>query len=65
MFTPILVFNSKEIYQIISKKNKSIHLEEFINFPKKFENIELKIKWEEIIKIRDICNLSIEQKRVN
>ena len=47
------------------KKNKSIHLEKFINIPKQFENIELSKKWNEIIKIRDICNLSIEEKRAN
>ena len=34
-------------------------------FPKKFENIELSNKWKEILKIRDICNLSIEEKRAN
>ena len=41
-FAPILAFTTEEIYQLISKKNKSIHLEKFINFPKKFENSELK-----------------------
>ena len=64
-FAPILVFTTEEIYQLISKKNQSIHLEKFVNFPKKFENIELSNKWKEILKIRDICNLSIEEKRAN
>ena len=64
-FAPILSFTTEEIYQLLSKKNKSIHLEKFTNFPKKFENIELNKKWNEIIKIRDICNLSIEEKRVS
>ena len=40
-------------------------MEKFISFPKKFENIELSNKWKEILKIRDICNLSIEEKRAN
>jgi isoleucyl-tRNA synthetase len=48
---------------LVSKKNKSIHLENFLEFPKKFDNIELNNKWNQLIKIRDICNLSIEEKR--
>ena len=64
-FAPILSFTTEEIYQLISKRNKSIHLEKFINFPKKFENNELNNKWNQIVKIRDICNLSIEEKRAS
>ena len=64
-FAPILSFTTEEIYQLISKKNKSIHLERFIDFPKEFENNELNKKWLELIKIRDACNLSIEEKRAN
>ena len=59
-FAPILSFTTEEIYQLISKKNKSIHLENFLDFPKKFENEKIERKWEELIKIRDICNISIE-----
>ena len=64
-FAPILSFTTEEIYQLISKKNKSIHLEKFLNFPKKFENLALNEKWNELIKIRDICNISIEEKRAS
>ena len=64
-FAPILSFTTEEIYQLISKNNKSIHLEKFLNFPKKFDNSSLNSKWEKLIKIRDICNLSIEQKRAS
>ena len=64
-FAPILAFTTEEIYQLVSKKNKSVHLEQFINFPKEFENKELSIKWDEILKIRDICNISIEEKRAS
>ena len=62
-FAPILSFTTEEIYQLVSKKNKSIHLEKFLDYPKKFENFELNDKWIELLKIRDVCNLSIEQKR--
>jgi len=62
-FAPILSFTTEEIYQLISKKKKSIHLESFLNFPKEFENSELNNKWMQLLKIRDICNLSIEEKR--
>ena len=64
-FAPILAFTTEEIYQLVSKRNKSIHLEQFIEFPKEFENNELSNKWNEILKIRDICNLSIEEKRAS
>ena len=62
-FAPILSFTTEEIYQLVSKNNKSIHLEKFLKYPKKFENIVLSKKWIEFIKIRDICNISIEEKR--
>ena len=64
-FAPILSFTTEEIYQLISKKNKSIHLENFLDFPKKFENEKIDRKWDELIKIRDICNISIEEKRAS
>ena len=62
-FAPILSFTSEEIYQLIKKNNKSIHLENFLKFPKKFNNDELYNKWIHLIKVRDICNISIEEKR--
>ena len=40
-------------------------MENFINFPEKFKNFELNNKWIQLLKIRDICNLSIEEKRAN
>ncbi len=64
-FAPILSFTTEEIYQLISKNKKSIHLEKFLNFPEKFDNFNLNSKWQQLIKIRDICNLSIEQKRAS
>ncbi|MDB9738922.1 class I tRNA ligase family protein, partial [Candidatus Pelagibacter sp.] len=64
-FAPILSFTTEEIFTLISKENKSIHLEEFMEFPKTFENDELNKKWIELKKIRDICNISIETKRSN
>ncbi len=64
-FAPILSFTTEEIYQLVSKNKKSIHLEKFLNFPQKFNNSNLNSKWEQLIKIRDICNLSIEQKRAS
>ena len=62
-FAPILSFTTEEIYQLVSKKKNSIHLENFLNVPKKFENLELNEKWSQLLKIRDVCNLSIEEKR--
>ncbi len=64
-FAPILSFTTEEIYQLISKSKKSIHLQKFINFPKKFHNQKLGERWSKLIKIRDFCNLSIEEKRAS
>ena len=58
-------FTTEEIYQLIIKDKKSIHLEKFLSFPKKFENQELNNKWSQLLRIRDACNLSIEEKRAN
>ena len=62
-FAPILSFTTEEIYQLISKKNKSVHLEKFLNFPKEFHNKKLSEKWNQLINLRNICNISIEEKR--
>ena len=64
-FAPILSFTTEEIYQLVSKSKKSIHLQKFINFPKKFQNDKLSEKWSKLIQIRDFCNLSIEEKRAS
>ena len=64
-FAPILSFTTEEIYRLIFKDSKSIHLEKFLNFPNKFENEKLYQKWLDLIKIRNICNISIEEKRAN
>ena len=61
-FAPILSFTTEEIFKLAGNK-KSIHLEKFINFPDNFKNDNLNLKWLELIKIRDVCNLSIEEKR--
>ncbi|WP_440910119.1 isoleucine--tRNA ligase [Candidatus Pelagibacter sp.] len=62
-FAPILSFTTEEIYQLLFKNQKSIHLENFLTFPKSFHNEKLNQKWIELIKIRNLCNISIEEKR--
>ena len=64
-FAPILSFTTEEIYRLLFKNNKSIHLEKFLEFPEKLKNEKLNEKWKELIKIRNICNISIEEKRAN
>ena len=59
------VFTTEEIYQLVVKNKKSIHLEKFLEFPEKFKNLDLNNKWTQLMKIRDICNLSIEEKRAS
>jgi isoleucyl-tRNA synthetase len=62
-FAPILSFTTEEIYKLIFNNNNSIHLESFLNYPEKFKNDQLYQKWLDLIKIRNICNISIEEKR--
>jgi isoleucyl-tRNA synthetase len=64
-FAPILSFTTEEIFTLIDKDKKSIHLEKFMEFPESFENKNLNKKWIELKKIREICNISIEAKRAN
>jgi len=64
-FAPILSFTTEEIYKLLSTESKSVHLEKFISFPKSFKNDQLEKKWNELIKIREACNISIEEKRAN
>ncbi len=62
-FAPILSFTTEEIYRLIMNDNKSIHLRKFLEFPISFKNENLNRKWLELIKIRNVCNISIEEKR--
>jgi isoleucyl-tRNA synthetase len=64
-FAPILSFTTEEIYRLVLDDDKSIHLTKFIEFPKNFKNEKLNQKWLELIKIRNICNISIEEKRAS
>jgi isoleucyl-tRNA synthetase len=64
-FAPILSFTTEEIFRLLSDDNKSIHLEKFLNFPESFKNEKLNKKWFELIKLRNICNISIEEKRAS
>ena len=64
-FAPILSFTTEEIYSLVNKDGKSIHLEKFPSIPENWKNSNLETKWLELIKIRDICNISIEEKRAS
>ena len=64
-FAPILSFTTEEIFTLINKDKKSVHLENFIQLPNTFFNEPLNKKWIELKKIRDICNISIEEKRAS
>jgi len=63
-FAPILSFTTEEIYRLLSVK-KSIHLENFIDYPESFKNEIINLKWSKLLTIRNECNLSIEKKRAD
>tara|TARA_B100002003_G_scaffold34568_1_gene29888 strand:- start:189 stop:1550 length:1362 start_codon:yes stop_codon:yes gene_type:complete len=62
-FAPILSFTTEEIFSLICKNEKSIHLKKFVKIPKKWNNQKLREKWITLKKIKDYCNISIEEKR--
>jgi len=62
-FAPILSFTTEEIYRLLSFDKNSIHLEKFLKFPENFNNSDLNKRWEELLKIKEICNISIEEQR--
>ena len=62
---PILSFTTEEIFSIINKNDKSIHLEKFVKVPNNWNNINLNEKWAILKKIRGNCNISIEEKRAD
>ena len=64
-FAPILSFTTEEIFKLIYKDKKSIHLEFFKKIPSKFSDEKLNTKWIELKKIREVCNSSIEEKRAS
>ena len=65
-FAPILSFTTEEIYSLLKiNSNKSIHLENFPKISSKWNNQDLEVKWNKLIKIREICNSSIELKRAS
>jgi len=64
-FAPIISFTVEEIFILINKEKKSIHLESFVEIPKNYSNEKLNNKWLELKKIREVCNISIEEKRAN
>ena len=64
-FAPVLSFTTEEIFTLINKNKKSIHLENFIEIPNNYFNEKLNTKWLELKKIREVCNVSIEEKRAS
>ena len=66
-FAPILSFTTEEIYRLINKKEKenSIHLKNFFDIPKDWQNEKLNSKWNKIKNIRDEVYISIESQRAN
>ena len=62
-FAPILSFTTEEIFKLVYKDKKSIHLEQFKKIPLKFYDEKLENKWIELKNIRETCTSSIEEKR--
>ena len=61
-FAPILVFTTDEIFNLVSKKDESIHESNFVEIPNNWENNELNDKWVKLFKIKQEANIAIEEK---
>ena len=64
-FAPILVFTTEEIYNLINKKEESIHENSFVQLPVGWKNDNLNNKWTKLFKIKQEANIAIEEKRSN
>ncbi len=66
-FAPILSFTTEEIYQLVKEERDkgSIHLETFVKVPGSWKDENLNKEWDQIKRIRDIANISIESKRAD
>ena len=63
-FAPILSFTTEEIFRLINQKDgTSIHLKSFPKIPENWNNKDLNLRWDDLKKIRDVSNISIETKR--
>ena len=62
-YAPILVFTTEEIFNLINKKDKSIHENLFVKIPDNWKNEILNKKWSEFYKIKQEANIAIEEKR--
>ena len=63
-FAPILSFTTEEIFKLVNRENNSsIHLKKFVKIPTNWKNEKLNERWSKLIKIRDVANISIENKR--
>ena len=65
LFAPIFVFTTEEIYNLVNKKEESIHESTFAIIPKYWKNEKLNKKWKELFSLKQEVNLAIEEKRSN
>ena len=70
-FGEVLPYHENRMYLNYDKDDDKMGIQfknlkqESKDFPKEFENNQLNEKWSELNKIRDICNISIEEKRAS
>ena len=62
-FAPILVFTTDEIFDLVNKKDESIHEKNFVKIPNNWKNDKLSDKWIKLFKIKQEANIAIEKKR--
>ena len=62
-----IIKTSEEIFKLLNQNSdkQSIHLENFIKIPSNWFNENIEHKWDNIKKIRDEANISIETKRAS
>ena len=61
---PILVFTTEDLWAHRYSDNVSVHLEQFLNIPTEWIDVELEKKWDKIRKVRQAVTAATEQLRI-
>ena len=64
-FSPIFVFTTEEIYNLLNNNEDSIHETTYPEIPSEWKDNLLEKKWNELNQIKQIVNIAIEEKRTS
>jgi len=62
---PIFVFTTEEIFNLLNKNENSIHETAYPEIPQNWKDDKLDKKWKDLFEIKQVVNISIEEKRLS